>query len=169
MGRSPEELAVMSRNFRFLCVLALVIPACLSAAPSRADLDKIVDFSVTLKGLAAVAGGEAALPSRIFVIDGTVSDITILDKDKATFRVRIELLSGEWVETEDVKSYSCFVEFRGPEFFEVFPARAPRTATPGVVLANQRVLVAGRAIGFTTSPKGERRVLVEGLHVRTIR
>ena len=159
----------MSRNFRFVLALALLIPAGLPAAPSRADLEKIVDFSATLKTLAAAASGEASLPSKIIILDGTVSDINILDREQATFRARVELLSGEWIGTDEVMSYACYVDFRGAEFFDAFPARAPRSPTPGVVLANSRVLIAGRVLGFATSPQGEKRVLVEGLLVRTIR
>ena len=159
----------MSRNLRIALALLLLLPAGLPAAPSLSDLDKVVDFSVTLKTLKAAADGEMALPSRLCILDATVSDINIIDKDKSTFKVRIELLSGEWVGMEDVKSYSCYVDFSGPEFFDAFPARAPRSPTSGVVLVNARVIVACRAIGFVSSPQGEKRVLLEGLHVRTIR
>ena len=98
-------------------------------ALSRGDFDRVVDFSVTLKTLAAAAEGRTPLPTgRMLLLSGTVSDVTILNKDQATFKVRIELITGEWIGLEDVKAYACYVEFSGPEFFKVFPIRAPRTA-----------------------------------------
>ena len=106
---------------------AVMLPAL-----SRGDFDRVVDFSVTLKTLAAVAEGKAPLPTgKMLLLSGTVSDVNILNKDERAFKVRIELITGEWIGLEDVKAYACYVEFSGPEFFKVFPARPPRTASPG--------------------------------------
>jgi hypothetical protein len=138
-------------------------------ALSHGDFDRVVDFGVTLKSLAAAAEGTAPLPTgRMVVLSGTVSDVTIIDKEQPTFKVRIELITGEWIGLEDVKAYACYVEFSGPEFFKVFPARAPRNATPGVITGNSRVLVVGRVVNITTSPLGAKRVLLDGAYIRSI-
>jgi hypothetical protein len=136
---------------------------------SRADFDRVVDFSVTLKDLAAVADGTENLPAgRFVVLDGTVSDVDVIDKQEASFRVRIELISGEWIGTEDVKSYSCYVDFSGPAFFKVFPARPPANPVAGTVVINSRVIVVGRPVDVTRTPLGEKRVLVQGIFVRAV-
>jgi hypothetical protein len=158
----------MRRSAVLACLLLF---ACSSFLPalSRADFDRVVDFSVTLKTLSAAADGKAPLPGgRMLLLSGTVSGVSILSKDEATFRVRIELITGEWVGLEDVKSYACYVEFAGPEFFAVFPARPPRTATPGIVTLNSRVMVIGAAQDITTTPLGEKRVRVQGAYIRII-
>ncbi len=150
----------------FCAALSGALPA---AAISRADFDRVVDFSVTLKDLAAAADGTARLPTgRLCVLNGTVSDVDISSKDEATFRVRIELITGEWIGTEDVRSYSCYVDFSGPEFFKIFPARPPRSPVPGTVVINSRVIVVGRALDITQNPQGEKRVRVEGMFVRPV-
>jgi hypothetical protein len=82
--------------------------------------------------------------------------------------VRIELISGEWIGLDDVKSYYCYVEFSGAEYFKMFPARPPRTASRDLVALNSRVLVMGRVVQVTAAPLGARRVLVEGAYIRTI-
>jgi len=135
---------------------------------TRADFDRVVDFSVTLKTLAAAADGSQPLPGKMIILTGTVSSVTILDKDQPTFRVRIELITGEWIGMDDVKAYSCFVDFTGPEFFKIFPARAPAKPGLDIVAQNSRVVVAGRAVSVTTTPLGEKRVVVEGATVRAI-
>jgi hypothetical protein len=157
-----------ARSGSLACVLLLVCSSFL-AALSRADLDRVLDLSVTLKTLSAAADGSAPLPSgRMFLLSGTVSDVSILDKDEATFRVRIELITGEWVGMEDVKSYACYVEFSGPEYFKVFPARPPRNAAHGTVVLDSRVMVMGSAQGVTTTPLGEKRVRVQGAYIRVL-
>jgi hypothetical protein len=136
---------------------------------SRADFERVVDFSVTLKDLAAVADGRESLPSaRIVILNGTVSDVDVISKEEGSFRVRIELITGEWIGTEEVKSYTCYVDFNGPEYFRTFPARPPKVLAPGTVAINSRVIVIGRPIEVTKTPMGEKRVLVEGMFVRTV-
>ena len=56
--------------------------------------------------------------------------MNILNKEQATFKVRIELITGEWIGLDDVKSYACYIDFTGPEFFKVFPAAPARPPRP---------------------------------------
>jgi hypothetical protein len=150
------------------CILLLVGPAFLPAL-SRADLDRVIDFSVTLKGLATAADSGDAIPAgKTVLLSGTVSDLIIINKDQAGFKVRIELITGEWIGTEDVKAYSCYVEFTGAEYFKMFPARPPRTANREIVALNSRVIVVGRVVNVTTTPLGAKRVLVDGAYIRSV-
>jgi hypothetical protein len=149
--------------------LLLAFLAPFTSAISRSDFDRVVDFTITLKTVAAAAAGEAPLPSnRLFILDGTVSDISFVDKEKASFRVRILLMSGEWIGLEDVKSYACYVTFSGPEFFALFPARPPRDAPPGIVVLNSHLLVVARPVEVTSSPQGEKLMMLEGFSVRVL-
>jgi len=149
------------------CILLLAGPAILPAL-SRADLDRVIDFSVTLKSLATAADGGAPIPTgRTVLLSGTVSDVNIVNKDPAGFKVRIELITGEWIGLEDVKSYSCYVEFTGAEYFKMFPARQPRTANRDLVALNSRVIVLGRIVNVAETPLGAKRVLVDGAYIRT--
>lgn len=150
------------------CALLLLGLAPLSSL-SRADFDRVVDFSLTLKNLAAVADGREPLPAgKVLLLSGTVSDVNILSKEEATFKVRIELITGEWIGLDDVKSYACYIDFTGPEFFKVFPARQPRTPVAGTIGQNARVVVIGSAMEITRTPLGDKRVLVQGMHIRMI-
>jgi hypothetical protein len=151
----------------FACILLLAGPAILPAL-SRADLDRVIDFSVTLKSLATAADSGAPIPTgRTVLLSGTVSDVNIVNKDQAGFKVRIELITGEWIGLDDVKSYSCYVEFTGAEYFKMFPARPPRTANRDLVSMNSRVIVVGRIVQVAATPLGDKRVLVDGAYIRT--
>lgn len=151
-----------------LCALFLVEAVALPAV-SRGEFDRVVDFSVTLKTLAAVAEGKVTLPTgRMLLLSGTVSSVTRVNPDQAGFKVRIELITGEWIGLEDVKAYACYVDYSGPEFFAIFPARAPAGGAAGLVLQNSRVIVAGQAVTVTTTPLGERRVVLDGAYIRVI-
>ncbi len=159
----------MSRSLPLLACALLLLAAPAALGATQGDFDRIVNFDTTLKSLATDAADGAALAtSRIVILDGTVSDVNIVDKSEGSFKVRIQIIAGEWIGLEDVKSYTCYVEFSGSQYVSVFPARAPATAKPGIVALNSRVLVVGRPISFVVSPQGERTVLVEGIHVRTL-
>ncbi len=156
---------------RILPVVAciLVLAAASLPALSRADLDRVIDLSVTLKSLATAAEEGSALPQgHTVLLSGTVSDVTILNKDEAGFKVRIELITGEWIGLEDVKAYTCYVEFTGAEYARLFPARPPREPNRQLVTLNSRVIVLGRVMGTTATPLGAKRVLVDGAYIRSI-
>jgi hypothetical protein len=156
------------RRFAVTIALFAVVAAVVPAA-TRGDFDRVVDFSVTLKSLAAAAAGAQALPTgRMAVLTGTVKSVTIVNKDEATFQVRIELITGEWMGTDDVVAYSSYIDFSGSEYFKVFPARAPASPPPGVVVQSARVLVVGRPVSITLTPSGDRKVLLEGIDIRVI-
>jgi hypothetical protein len=123
-------------------------------------LDAVVDFSVTLKTIAAAAEGNARLPAnKLFLLDGTVSEITVLDKEPGSFKVRIRVLSGEWIGLEDVRGYSCFVTFSGAEYAGMFPSKVP---------ANSRIVVLARVVGVTTTALGEKLMSLDGLALRVL-
>ncbi len=150
-------------------LVLLVAAASLLPGASKADFDRVVDFSVTLKTLSQAADGTVPLPdSRMVLLSGTVSSVTILDKEEPSFKARIELITGEWIGTEDVKAYTCYVDFSGRGFFSTFPSRPPAQPQPGVVVQNLRVLVVARAVSIVTTPLGEKRVLLEGAYIRPI-
>jgi len=159
----------MRRFVPLLVCLLLFAGAAFLPALSRADLDRLIDFSVTLKSLATAAEQGLPLPEgKTVLLSGTVSDVNILSKDEAGFKVRIELITGEWIGMDDVKAYTCYVEFTGPEYAKLFPARPPREANRQLVTLNSRVLVLGRVVGITTTPLGDKRVLVDGAYIRSI-
>jgi hypothetical protein len=150
------------------CLFFLAGPAFLPAL-SRADLARVIDLSVTLKSLSMAADSGAPIPAgKTVLLTGTVSDVNIINKEQAGFKVRIELITGEWIGLDEVKSYYCYVEFSGAEYFKMFPARPPRTASRDLVTLNSRVLVLGRVVEVTAAPLGARRVLVDGAYIRTI-
>ena len=162
----------MGTRARLLAVVTLALAAAGLPALSRSDFDKAVDFTVGIKDLDRYVTGEKPLPERnprFLLLEGTVSDIVILDKEEATFRVRVELLSGEWLGTEDVKGYACWVIFSGTEFSKLFPVKAPKTPGPNVVTVNTRLLVAASAREVTATALGEKRVVLEGLYYRIVR
>lgn len=159
----------MRQNARLAVVALLLLAARLVPAATRSDFDGVVDFSVSLKTVAAAAAGGPALPAdKLFVLDGTVSELTVLESEAERFRARIELLAGEWLGTDDVKSYACYVEFAGPAFARSFPARAPQNPPADVVVLGSRLLVVARPARVTATLQGERRMLMEGLYFRVI-
>jgi hypothetical protein len=151
-------------------LLALGLLAPLASAQTRTEFDRIVDFSVTLKTLSDVAAGRAALGAgRLVLIEGTISEIVVLDDRPGSWTVRVELMAGEWISVDEVRGYRCWVTFAGPAYADVFPGEAPDEPSASYLPLHARVLVLGRPLSPVVTPLGERVMTVEGLAVRASR
>jgi hypothetical protein len=156
------------------CAFRILAAALLMASPlglqafDRQDFDRIADFSVTIKTLAALSE-PGRLSGRLLLLDGTIASMQFLDPGEASFAVELELAGGEWIGTEDVKIYLCRVRFRGPEYFLLFPRRAPRSPGPTQIVPNDRILVLARLAGRVPGEDGAPLWVLEGLAVRPLR
>ena len=151
-----------------LALLACVLASPLVSAQTRAAFDRIVDFSVTLKTVSAAATGGAALPAnRLFLLEGSIGEVVVLDDRPEAWKVRVELVAGEWIGTDEVRGYRCWVTFAGPEYAEIFPAEPPGEPSPGYLPPRARVLVLAHALAPVLTPLGERVMELGGIAVRS--
>ncbi len=152
-----------------LACLGISVCASVAAAATRSELDGAIDFTVTMKRVAAAAEGKGSLPAdKYFILVGTVTEVVPVSKDGGEFTVRVKLLSGEWIGNSEVRGYTCYVTFSGGRFSGLFPARASEGSSTDVVVVNTRVLVVARWAGTTLSPTGEKTASLEGVEVRAI-
>jgi hypothetical protein len=105
---------------------------------------------------------------RFLLLDGTVTNILVLDSNEESYLVQVELVSGEWIGLDEVRSYSCWVLFSGPRFANVFPARVPRNPPPGVIASNDTILVVALPLQTVEIAEGETAWVLEGVHVRPL-
>jgi hypothetical protein len=162
----------MKRAISVLAVVLVFIPVPVVYAIDAGDFDDVADFSVTVKTLSQLDEATArayGLMDRFLLLNGTVTNILILDASEEDFLVQMELVSGEWIGLEEVRSYSCWVLFSGPRFAPMFPARIPRTPPPGVIAANDHVLIVAMALQTVEIAEGETAWVLEGIHARTLR
>ena len=152
-----------------LVAFFLVVLASALYGLEQDDFDRIVDFTITIKTLNQLQTAESLKADKFLILDGTVSNITIVQSDKDSFQVLVELVSGEWIGLEDVRSYHCTVLFEGSEFHAVFPSRPPRNPTASVITTNDRILVAARTLSTEINKNGELSCLLKGIHVRRLR
>ena len=153
-----------------MIVLALLVPGA-AYSISKAELDRVIDFSVTVKTLDrldAVTARDYRLDERFLILDGTVSTIEVIEPEESRYQVVVELVSGEWIGLEEVRSYRCLVLFSGPEFARVFPRRAPRDAGPRVITPNDRVVLVARLLEPVALDTQESIWVLEGFYVRAL-
>ena len=159
----------MKRAIGAVLVLILAPAAfCIDAG----DFDAVADFSVTIKTLSRLDEATATaygLMNRFLLLDGTVTNILVLDKNKESYLVQVELVSGEWIGLDEVRSYSCWVLFSGPSFAGVFPARTPRNPPPGVITSNDSILIVAKLLQTVEIAEGETAWVLEGIYTRPLR
>jgi hypothetical protein len=160
----------MKRAIGVLLVLILWAPAVFSI--DAGDFDAVADFSVTIKTLSQLDEAAATaygLMDRFLLLDGTVTNILVLDANEENYLVQLELVSGEWIGLDEVRSYSCWVLFSGPRFAGVFPARVPRNPPPGVIAANDQILIVAIPLQTVEIAEGETAWVLEGIYARPLR
>ena len=159
----------MKRAFGAVLVLMILAPT--AFAIDAGDFDAVADFSVTVKTLSRLDEATAAaygLMNRFLLLDGTVTNILVLDASEENYLVQVELVSGEWIGLDEVRSYSCWVLFSGPRFASVFPARVPRNPPPGVIATNQTVLIVAIPLQTVEITEGESAWVLEGIYARPL-
>lgn len=160
----------MKRAIVTAVLLTALIPVVFSI--DIGEFDAVADFSVTIKALNQLDEATArayGLMERFLLLDGTVTNILVLDSNKESYLVQIELVSGEWIGLDEVRSYSCWVLFSGPRFADVFPARVPRNPPPGIVKANDPILIVAIPLQTVEIAPGEMAWVLEGIHLRSLR
>ena len=157
-------------NVALLITILIILPGALHSL-DRKDFDAIVDFSITIKTLNLHGETDPSFldTDKLLLLNGTVSSISFVNPKQENFVVQVELVSGEWVGLEEVKSYNCTVIFQGSEFYRLFPRRRPKNPSPDMISANNRVLVVAKAQNRVTNEAGELHWLLEGFYIRRIR
>ncbi len=152
-------------------VLLLLIWTSAVFSIDTGDFDTVADFSVTIKTLSRLDEATATaygLMDRFLLLDGTVTNILVLDANEESYLVQVELVSGEWIGLDEVRSYSCWVLFSGPRFAGVFPARVPRNPPPGVIAANDTILIVAVPLQTVEIAEGETAWVLQGIHARLL-
>ena len=154
----------MKRKISFILLFpALLLCYQILPAYSKSDFDKIVEFSTSLKNLEQSAFLEN---EKLLLLNGTVSNLQFLDKKRDSFKIKVEIVAGEWIGLDEVRSYRCFVLFEGQDFFSIFPSRKPKNPSSEMIFLNDRILLLAQPSPSTEEMREQGTWLLEGLHVR---
>lgn len=139
---------------------------------SREDFLETIALEVTLADVSmAVEDMDAleALASRVLLLDGVASSITVYSTDPTDYYVELELVGGAWDGLEAIEVYSAFVVFDHPGFEGRFAERVPRDPPPELILRNDRVLIAGRLVSIAETPAGDLVPVLQAYDIRPLR
>ncbi|MFP4302201.1 MAG: hypothetical protein ACLFPW_03985 [Spirochaetaceae bacterium] len=151
-------------------VLLIFVSATLPAAEPE-DFYNVVAYDATLKSLTITIeeeGPDALDTERIHLLDGLVSEVTIIDPNPESFLAELILVNGEWQGLEEVEMYQAYVYLEGPEFAERVPERLPREPTEEMILPNQRLLVAAQIVDVYYDEQDRGFPVAMGFHVRKL-
>ncbi|MBI9103557.1 MAG: hypothetical protein JEY99_14180 [Spirochaetales bacterium] len=131
-----------------VCILLLTLILLPVIGQSDVDFHNLVDYNAKLEDL---CGFVASQPSevvdsvvqqnRIFLVTGSISSRLVLDADQETYAGEFEIVSGQWIGLEDVQMYRAVIQFHGPQYSQMIPARRSRNANPNEVPLNSFVMV----------------------------
>lgn len=156
---------------RALPFLLLLIVAVGSAAVEPEEFYDVVAYEQTLKSLVetiAEEGPQALDTDRIHILDGLVSEVTVIDPNPESFLAELILVNGEWRGLEEVEMYQAYVYVEGPRFAERVPERTPRDPGEEIILPNQRVIVAARVVDVYYDEQNRGFPVVSAFEVRQL-
>jgi hypothetical protein len=167
-GRSPTHYyGRMTHSARTLALLFALIGALSLPAQSVRDIENIMDLSTTIKSLAQrIEREEYEAPARFVILNGSLEGV--FETDEAASTVVVEMVTGEWIGLEDVKSYHCLVRFEGQEYLAAFPAAPPRDPGPEVFARSARMLVVAKPVAVVELGDGRLLWLLDGVYLRRI-
>lgn len=137
---------------------------------TREEWVSLVDFDVTLERLSeAVSSSEPmSIPEdKLFILQGSVSSRQVLNPDQQEYQAELKLVTGRWIDLDEVKMYSALIILSGPEFFNYVPARRSRNPHPDEVALNSDVMVVARLAGVLERD-GEFLPVLEGFQLRVL-
>ncbi len=157
-------------------MLVSVLPA--AAQPTSRDernpvaaFDGAVDFSVTLREMNRQLQPDSVSTLRsdtLYILDGLVSGISVVDRDPEQFLAIVELVNGAWIGLERIETYRAWLRCSGPNFAGRFPERASREPDPEAVALNAHLLVVVRIADVVEEDDGTLVPVLEVVHARTI-
>jgi hypothetical protein len=130
---------------------------CLSAQ-SIADFDRIATFDIGLKDLAA----SGSIENRLMFWQGAIDKLEIVSAEGEPLKIRLVMMSSEWLSPSKIVSYKAVVYFSGEEFRPLFALdkSAPLTA----IFEKNKVFLLTKMTGFETVD-GQKYPLMQGYEI----
>ncbi|MCX7023603.1 MAG: hypothetical protein NT080_03165 [Spirochaetes bacterium] len=146
----------------FLTVACLVALA--GAAPAQSasvSFDALVDFDTTIKEFSlAVETGTAPKADRFVLLVGTVG--SVFKNPGGVSSYSVELITGEWIGTAEVRTYRLFLEYSGEDFSSYFDRKS------GLAKPGSRILAVGRFSKIGPGPDGTAVAWLKGFKVKVV-
>jgi hypothetical protein len=149
---------------RLVCAIVAVLLATAVFGADKASFDDVVDFESSLESIATQARrapDQLLENTKVFVIDGVVAAVNVVDPNPESFRAELDLVTGEWIGLERIVMYKAAAIVEGAEFAPRIPTRRSREEPPGgTIERNQRVIVVGTIAGIADDPETGRPIPV---------
>ncbi|MFN2311063.1 MAG: hypothetical protein ABR590_03305 [Spirochaetia bacterium] len=152
-------------------VLLLLFPFTAMAVTPE-EFRELVAFGVTIEALAESANTDPDSllnDDRVFIIDGVLGSVTIIDDNPDTYLVQLEMVDGRWHGTQRIDVFRVYVLAEGPEYQAHFPARPSPDAGDTVIQRNERVLIAARVADIFEDELGGRYAVLSAQQLRVVR
>ncbi len=163
----------MKRILTAVLILFVVIPLSPAFSISKKDFDRVVDFNATIDTLGmALKKNLNVDKDKVYILNGTVSNVTVINRKRDNYEVILEIVSGKWVGLEKIEVYKVMVRFKGPRYYGIILTRKPHRARHPVIVPNTRVLFVGKIVGqmrpvnFVDS--SDKAWLLDGFYIRPL-
>jgi hypothetical protein len=109
------------------------------------------------------------LSRQVILLDGVASSLSVYLDEEGEYYAEINLVNGAWRGVDRVEIYKAWIVLDNPTFSGLIAERAPRDPPPGLIVRNDRVLVAGRVVDIFVEDDGSRVPVVLAYDIRAMR
>lgn len=133
------------------------------------DIKALFNLEITLKTLSSMSVDELSdSVGQWVVLSGTVASLAVINPDENDFMAQIELIDGEWENTDQVFMYQCYILVTGPDWVSRIPAKRSRRSSPEEIPQNSNLLVVGQLAEPYVDDSGFAYPVVDGYYIRII-
>ncbi|MDR1625968.1 MAG: hypothetical protein LBT33_05450 [Spirochaetia bacterium] len=136
----------------------------------KKDFDKIVDFSLDIKGISRIVqspGFDPQAHGRAVIFEGAVNGVLVMNPDPAAFLAEMEVAGGEWEGLDKVSVFRVFVYVMGPDFARRIGGDPEKDGD--AISRNARILVVGSIDSvYTDEADGKNYAVILAHYIRVV-
>ena len=121
-----------------LTALLMVSTVSFLMADAYSTFSGLVQFNASI---ASLTTNTAAIdPGKLYLIEGMVTSIRVVNPDPANYYAEVEFMGSEWEGTETIHSYKLLLIFSKPAYSDLLVARSSQARKEGQIGVNSRGL-----------------------------
>lgn len=147
-------------------VLMTTLSSIFLFADPYATFSSVTDFDASIKSL--VTAPQTMNPDRLYLLEGTISSLNVIDADPDHFYAEAQFFGSEWIERRDLKTYSIWLVFGKPAFAQMMPKRGGGNSDGMVIAPSTKGMALVQYLDTIQLPDGQTAYVFNVHEYRTI-
>jgi hypothetical protein len=132
--------------------------------------EKVVDFDLTIKDLQNLNENNVVqFKGKFLILHGEIAEIHIINRKKSEYVAEVHLVTGEWINLDQINIHKCIVRFSGEEFYSKFPRNRRSRGSNEMIRVNDFILTVGKIAQIQEDSEGNKSIVITGYKIRKLK